>query len=452
MSPTVYKICTCRDRLKCRHPWWFSFKRRGSAVRFRKSLDVVLETHVDSKTVAIEQANRLRQAIIDNALTARERELIDPKGTLLPPAPIKPIAETLTVRQLLAMYEERHLAHLASPARHAYQVGAIVRQPVNRPDGTAAAFGDWLVVDVNADVLERLREGRRARAMRAQAGRKESNAVGGEVAANRDLRMLRAAFNWAVDKQIVERTPFKRADRTIVRLTRERARSRRLQPGEQDALLAAIDAAGNTFLRALVEAALETGCRKGELLTLQWHQVTLDGARRDLWLPADKTKTARARRVPISDRLKVILEMRQTALRVGLKLADDEQLDQTLYVFGNEIGQRHGAIKTAWQAACARAKLQDLHFHDLRREAGSRWLEGGVELHTIREWLGHTNIAQTSTYLATTLAGNHAAMKRFDAQRVRLTPIDTAGGTPPHDGAQSATVANSQTQQSATKH
>jgi integrase len=32
-----------------------------------------------------------------------------------------------------------------------------------------------------------------------------------------------------------------------------------------------------------------------------------------------------------------------------------------------------------------------LHFHDLRREAGSRWLEGGVPLHKVRDRLGHAN-------------------------------------------------------------
>ena len=54
----------------------------------------------------------------------------------------------------------------------------------------------------------------------------------------------------------------------------------------------------------------------------------------------------------------------------------------------------------------------DLHFHDLRREAGSRWLEGGVPLHTVKDWLGHTNISQTSTYLNATrvgIAGRDAA-------------------------------------------
>lgn len=44
---------------------------------------------------------------------------------------------------------------------------------------------------------------------------------------------------------------------------------------------------------------------------------------------------------------------------------------------------------TANLTAASRAALDaiDLHFHDLRREAGSRWLEGGVPLHTIRDWL-----------------------------------------------------------------
>src|SRR5688572_10628299 len=58
-------------------------------------------------------------------------------------------------------------------------------------------------------------------------------------------------------------------------------------------------------------------------------------------------------------------------------------------------------------------------FHDLRREAGSRWLEGGVPLQTVRDWLGHANISQTSTYLDSTLKGQHEAMRRFEEERAR---------------------------------
>src|SRR5262249_3968471 len=118
----------------------------------------------------------------------------------------------------------------------------------------------------------------------------------------------------------------------------------------------------------------------------------------------------------------------------------------------NELGQRHGAIKTAWRLACERAKIPDLHFRDLRREAGSRWMEAGVPLATIQRWLAHTNISQTSTYLATTTHGEHDAMRRFEERIGRLTPIDTDGETPPHDQAQSTENANDSTQQNAVKH
>jgi hypothetical protein len=90
-----------------------------------------------------------------------------------------------------------------------------------------------------------------------------------------------------------------------------------------------------------------------------------------------------------------------------------------LFVFGNELGQQTRTIKTGWAGACRRAGIADLHFHDLRREAGSRWLEGGVPLQTVRDWLGHTNISQTSTYLDSTLKGQHEAMRRFEEASAR---------------------------------
>jgi integrase len=102
-------------------------------------------------------------------------------------------------------------------------------------------------------------------------------------------------------------------------------------------------------------------------------------------------------------------------------------------------------VKTANLSPEARAVLAkiDLHFHDLRREAGSRWLEGGVPLHTVRSWLGHTNIAQTSTYLSGTLTTEHEAMRRFESnsetlgklgQKPGAKRLQTAGRAPkkPH--------------------
>ena len=40
-----------------------------------------------------------------------------------------------------------------------------------------------------------------------------------------------------------------------------------------------------------------------------------------------------------------------------------------------------------------------------------------MPLQTVRDWLGHSNISQTSTYLESTLKGQRDAMRRFDEQR-----------------------------------
>ena len=110
------------------------------------------------------------------------------------------------------------------------------------------------------------------------------------------------------------------------------------------------------------------------------------------------------------------------------RLADPAGEDhlQDAYVFGTATGERLLGFKRAWLTAvlkthgqtpeyvaganlspASRAALKeiDLHFHDLRREAGSRWLDAGLPLHQIQTWLGHTNISQTSTYLAVTDTG-----------------------------------------------
>jgi hypothetical protein len=46
----------------------------------------------------------------------------------------------------------------------------------------------------------------------------------------------------------------------------------------------------------------------------------------------------------------------------------------------------------------------------------------------VRDWLGHTNIAQTSSYLAGTVKTQHDAMAQFEAHRAALQKIATGSG------------------------
>jgi integrase len=181
--------------------------------------------------------------------------------------------------------------------------------------------------------------------------------------------------------------------------------------------------------------------------------------------------------VPISTRLQGILAMRRTD-------PEGEELPADAYVFGDEIGQRVRSFKRAWQAAVLRAhgyvpqrvmtietrpdgtkrkrftaqltpasraqfKAINLHFHDLRREAGSRWLDGGVPLQVIRDWLGHANISQTSTYLESTFASQHDAMRQYE---IKLQRIATEGRKGDHNPPFNDTDANRKPPEHTEKH
>ena len=107
------------------------------------------------------------------------------------------------------------------------------------------------------------------------------------------------------------------------------------------------------------------------------------------------------------------------------------------YVF-SKLGARVRSVKKAWETTVLKAhghepewtrgtlsqasrellKTIDLHFHDLRHEAGCRWLEAGWPIHHVQEMLGHANLSQTSTYLHAAEMGLQESMKRFDAARV----------------------------------
>ena len=150
-------------------------------------------------------------------------------------------------------------------------------KPITSTKVQGRPFGEWRIAEITRETLE---------AFQRQRPR---------VAGNRNLALLKAMFNWAVVAGLVESSPFRIGGVTVVRLRAETARSRRLVGDEEDRLLTE-----SRGLHDIIIGALETGCRLGELLSLQWHQVRFS-PRAELFLPAQKTKARKDRRVPISD-------------------------------------------------------------------------------------------------------------------------------------------------------
>jgi integrase len=384
-------VCGCaRSRWpKCAHPWHINFKLPGGDA-LRKSVNKLAGKHISKKDEAQKILERLRTQLRDGELIVIKR---NGRADVAPP--VAPVSDALTVNQLLEQFISRHVA--SSPKTRSMANARtcqrnVARTELDLPTGDRRPLGDWLVRDVTSDTIDKFKTARTAQTSITQVdadGRRRARRIGGVISTNRNLSFLRAAFNWGLKKHVLDfltESPFRYKGQVAVSLYPEadRRRRRRLEGDEAERLLAACDpprrnpTTGRMMenpaprLRAIVEAAIETGCRRGELLSLQWWQVKdFDGDRPYVYLPAAKTKTKRDRVVPVSSRLKAILEMRR-------KDPAGNDLQPDAYVFGNALGQRTASIKTAWTLACRRAGLVNFRFHDLRREAGSRWIEGGM--------------------------------------------------------------------------
>ncbi|MFC0288583.1 tyrosine-type recombinase/integrase [Kaistia hirudinis] len=153
-----------------------------------------------------------------------------------------------------------------------------------------------------------------------------------------------------------------------------RARQRRLELSDIEAIN---DAIGHSppYLRPLVEIAIETGMRRGELLALRWDHVDFErGVAR---LPI--TKNGDRRDVPLSSRAKCILR----------------QLDRSAsYVFPIKAG----TVGRAWERMTRRAALSDLRFHNLRHEAISRFFEQGLSVPEVALISGHKDLRMLFRY------------------------------------------------------
>lgn len=98
---------------------------------------------------------------------------------------------------------------------------------------------------------------------------------------------------------------------------------------------------------------------------------------------------------------------------------------------GPHIGKLAQESRTALRAI-------DLHFHDLRHEAGSRWLEAGMPLHHVKELLGHANISQNRHVLECwpdEIAGVDEAVRGLAWQtRGKRTRDRASASSPRHHG------------------
>lgn len=136
-------------------------------------------------------------------------------------------------------------------------------------------------------------------------------------------------------------------------------RTRRLMPGEEEAIRKVLNAEETL----LFDMALETAMRMSEMLTLTIDQIDLPN--RTIFL--DKTKNGSKRQVPVSSVLNLILEK---------YLASRQSDYPSLFSYGLiPVATARNRVSHLFASRFAKAGCPDLRFHDARHEATARLFE-----------------------------------------------------------------------------
>lgn len=191
-----------------------------------------------------------------------------------------------------------------------------------------------------------------------------------ETTLNRDVEVLRHVLFWAVEEGILAANPLAHS-----RLPRARRIKRPiLSLDEEQQLLAA---AAPHLLRIII-CAVDTGMRRGEILSQLWDDI--DFGRKLLVVTKSKTAEGEARELPLTGRLFDLL-------------SKGRKPEGLIFTFGDKP---IFAVKTAWSSALRRSGIKHYRFKDLRSTFNSRLIEAGVIKDVRKELMGHSRNEDTN--------------------------------------------------------
>jgi integrase len=182
--------------------------------------------------------------------------------------------------------------------------------------------------------------------------------------------LLKHLFSYAIREEWLEHNPVSK-----IKMEKENnSRDRVLTPQEFDLL----QAHSSTPLQAINTTAYLSGMRRGEILNLTWDRVDLKNGL--IKLRPEDTKTREGRLIPLTQEL--------TALLRDLYKVRYLNEPRVFLVKGKSVA----SIKTAFNAACRRAKIEGFKFHDFRHTAVTNMRRAGIDHLTIMKITGHKTL------------------------------------------------------------
>lgn len=139
--------------------------------------------------------------------------------------------------------------------------------------------------------------------------------------------------------------------------------------------------------------AMNTGMRRGEIFSLEWSQTDL--INKVVTVTSANSKSKTLRHIPLNNEAFNTLQYWK------------DQAKTKKYVFESKPSIPFKDIKKGFLAILKDAEIENFRFHDLRHHFASKLVMAGVDLNTVRELLGHSDLKMTLRYAH--LAPEHKA-------------------------------------------
>ena len=267
------------------------------------------------------------------------------------------------------------------------------------------AFKSFLNVPIDKISIAKLEEWRTQQ--RRERGKKASSI-------NREVTALKASINWAVRMELIKENPMGKLkplpehdSKTIVRYlsTEERVRimaalderEKKMRQERQchnewlkERHFEELPTYGHftDHLKPMILLSLSTGIRQGTLFGLEWRDVNFQ--KRLLTLRSEIEKTEKTRYMPLNDTAhNVLSKWKEQSGKIVLG---------ALIFPSPKTGKKIDTCRTSWANLLKRAKIENFRWHDMRHDFASQLVMEGVDLNTVRDLMGHTDIKMTLRY------------------------------------------------------
>lgn len=212
---------------------------------------------------------------------------------------------------------------------------------------------------------------------------------------NHILDVIRQVFNSGINAgKFLNTNPASK----VKRIKKDNRRIRFLSKEEIQELLDTLALMTNSPLHDICLLSLDTGLRANEIFSLEWMDVNFETKTLSIRDP----KGIINRYANMTNKVYEMLVQRKNTVAVSS------------YVFTNTKGEKIKEISNQFDRVVAKLGFNDnitdtrnkVVFHTLRHTFASRLAMGGVDVYTIKELMGHSDIKMTMRYM-------HLAPKKF---------------------------------------